>query len=156
MTTDFYLESDAFKNGEQIPEDYTMHGKNLSPPLRWDNVPKSTKELALICEDPDAPKNPPFIHWVLYKIPVSQKELKEGIGSEGNLAAKVGKNSTEKTTYMGPEPPPGSGIHRYYFRLFALDQKLDLQDGLTKDELFDAIRNHIISEAEIMGKHSYH
>src|SRR5437016_766070 len=120
----FKLESPAFKNSAEIPEDYTCHGKNISPPLKWSHVPEHAKELALICEDPDAPEKAPFIHWVAYHIPANFTELKEGVGHADKEFAQ-GKNSAGEITYMGPKPPENTGVHRYYFRLFAVDDTLD-------------------------------
>ncbi len=152
----FKIESPAFADAAKIPEDYTAHGKNISPPLKWANVPAHAKELALICEDPDAQKNPPFIHWVAYHIPAVLPELKENAGQSGDAEFAQGKNSAGEIAYTGPKPPPKTGSHRYYFRLFALDEILDIQQGASVEELMEAMRGHVIGEAEVMGKHEYH
>jgi len=152
----FNIESPAFKNTADIPEDYTCHGRNISPPLRWNHVPKHAQELALICEDPDVPQNPPFIHWVVYHIPSKQTEFKENVAEKLNKDLAHGKNSAGNETYTGPNPPEDTGIHRYYFRLFSLDSSLDLKAGATADELMEAMRGHIIGETGVMGKHQYH
>ncbi len=154
----FKIESPVFRDGSEIPENFTCHGDNHSPPLKWTNVPASAREFALICEDPDAPRNPPFIHWVVYNIKNDVFELPEGISTEDLQTDKFsqGVNSEGNTGYMGPRPPPNTGTHRYYFRLFALDQKMNLPPNLDKDQLEDALTGHIIGEAEIVGRHAHH
>jgi Raf kinase inhibitor-like YbhB/YbcL family protein len=154
--SEFRIESVAFKNSENIPEDFTAHGKNISPPLKWDGVPRHAQELALICEDPDAPKNPPFVHWVVYHIPVETKQIDENASEYSNGTLVLGKNSAGEETYIGPNPSENSGNHRYYFRLFALDSPVNLKKGASADELMEAMRGHIIAEADVMGKHQYH
>ena len=151
----FLLVSPGFKNGHDIPEQYTAHGKNVSPPLEWYDAPSDAQEFALIMEDPDAPKNPPYIHWVAYHISPDQTELKENVASNGG-AVVMGTNSDGMAVYTGPNPPEKTGVHRYYFRLFALDAKLDVQPGATADQLMEAMRGHVIGEAEIVGRHQYH
>ena len=151
----FKLESAAFKDQSRIPEDFTAHGKNISPPLSWSNVPHHAKELALICEDPDAP-NPPYIHWLAYHILAILPELKENAGQLNEAEFAQGKNSAGENAYTGPKPPPHTGSHRYYFRLFALDEIIDIRQGASVDELMEAMRGHIIGEADVMGKHESH
>jgi Raf kinase inhibitor-like YbhB/YbcL family protein len=154
--TEFAIESTAFKYGEMIPEDYTAHGKNISPPLRWLNVPKHAQELVLICDDPDAPQNAPFVHWILYGILPTITALPEGVTSNSYPALKQGKNSKDTLGFVGPNPPLNTGDHRYYFRLIALDRKLDLKPGASIDEVNVAMLGLILGEAEFMGKHRYH
>ena len=150
------IQSDAFKDKHEIPEEFTCHGKNMSPPLKWDNLPPHTVELALICEDPDAPQNPPFVHWVAYNIPKTKTGLEMGAGSKENSEISQGRNSAGEAYYLGPNPPPDTGIHRYYFRLFALDDRITLRAGASASELLDAIRDHVLAEAELCGRHEYH
>jgi Raf kinase inhibitor-like YbhB/YbcL family protein len=157
------LSSNAFEQGESIPQRHTAEGENVSPQLAWSGLPAGTKELALICDDPDAPsrKNPapqPWVHWVLYNLPGDLTELPEGLPREATLAspagAKQGTNSwpSDNIGYLGPEPPKGSGPHRYYFKLYALDTQIDLApDKATKDALVAAMKGHILAEAELMG-----
>ncbi len=151
------MKSGAFSNSEAIPKKFTQEGENLSPPLEWSGRSPSVEEFALICEDPDAPKNAPYIHWVIYGIAPDLTSLPEGIPAQAELTsplvAKQGRNSSGGTGYTGPLPPLDHGWHRYYFRLFALDKKLNLPSGLTSDELLDAIRNNILAEAETMGRY---
>jgi Raf kinase inhibitor-like YbhB/YbcL family protein len=156
----FAVKSPAFKDGSFIPEEYTSHGENMSPPLRFKNLPPGTQELVLLCEDPDAPK-PPFFHWVAYGLSPHQSELHPGIpegdfirGPQVNMSQGV--NSAGVVGYMGPKPPQNTGVHRYYFRVYALDQKLNLPPGLSVDEVLNAVKGHVIAETWTMGKHRYH
>jgi len=147
------LTSTAFKEGETIPKKYTCDGPDISPPLEWESAPANTGSLALIAEDPDAPMGT-WVHWVVYDIPPNVSELAENIPPEKTLpdGAVQGKNDFRNIGYGGPCPP--SGTHRYYFRLYALDTKLNLPPGSTKFDLVKAMQGHIVSEAQLMGKYS--
>lgn len=155
--SDFKLESPSFRDGAMIPVENTREGSDLSPALRWSGVPPSTEELALLCEDPDAPQEEPWVHWILCKIPPSLTELPEGVRLESRqemLGGCVqGTNSYGDIGYGGPLPPVGHGPHRYYFKLFALDEKIDVKNGITKNEFLDAIRTHVLGETELLGKY---
>ena len=141
------ISSSAFKNGESIPKEYTGEGEDMLPPLSWSGVPEGTKELALICDDPDAPRAKPWVHAVLYKIPAANTSV-----AEGSLDPAVwGKNDFGTNGYGGPMPPRGHGVHRYYFKLYALDTNVDLPPGASKEELLKAMEGHILGEAELMG-----
>ncbi|MCS7238888.1 MAG: YbhB/YbcL family Raf kinase inhibitor-like protein [Thermoguttaceae bacterium] len=153
--------SPAFKHGERIPTKYTADGQDISPPINWSNLPKGTKELVLICEDPDAPTAEPWIHWIVYKIPAELPGLPEGLPREARLreppGVLQGKNSWTigpNIGYRGPAPPPGSGIHRYFFRIYALDSKPVIEPGKDKKSLWRDISGHIIGEGELMGVYS--
>ena len=157
--------STAFKQGERIPKKYTGEGEDVSPPLAWKNVPEGTKELALICDDPDAPspKAPgpePWVHWVIYKISATAQGLPEGVTQAAQpkepAGALQGKNSwpSGNIGYRGPMPPPGSGNHRYFFRLYALKTPLDVKPGLEKQGLLDAMSGQILGQGELMGTYS--
>jgi Raf kinase inhibitor-like YbhB/YbcL family protein len=146
--------SSAFTEGQRIPKKYTGEGQDVSPPLAWSNVPEPTKELALICDDPDAPRGT-WVHWVIYKIPAGTKGLPEGVPQAPQLKAPngavQGMNSSDATGYHGPMPPPGHGVHHYHFKLYALDAPLDAKPGLDKKALSEAMRGHILAEGELMG-----
>jgi len=146
------LTSPSFEEGEMIPVQYTCDGKNISPALNWKNIPDSTKSLALIVEDPDAPGQT-WIHWVLYNIPPSVTELPENTSADKKLknGAVNGTSSFRKLGYGGPCPP--SGTHRYFFRIYALNTMLNLDPGATKTELVDAMKGHILSEGQLMGRY---
>ncbi len=126
---------------------YTADGENVNPPLNIDGIPENTKSLALIMDDPDAPRGT-WVHWVVFNIPPTIKEIPENTVPEG---AVVGKNSWGKSAYGGPDPP--SGIHRYFFKLYALDTTLDLDASATKANVEKAMEGHILAQAEFVGKY---
>jgi hypothetical protein len=140
-----HLSSSAFPPGGPIPVKYTGEGEDVSPPLAWDGVPAGTKEMALICDDPDAPRKEPWVHWVLTNIPADAN----GLG-EGEPSGRPGKNDFGRTGYNGPMPPPGK-VHHYCFRLYALDAPLDLKDAPTKENLLKAMEGHILAVGELVG-----
>lgn len=143
--------SPAFKDNERIPVKYTADGDDMSPPLKWMDIPEGVTEYALIVEDPDAPGGT-FTHWVIYGIPGNYDHLDDGVPQVEELdnGAMQGPNSGGKIGYMGPSPPKGKP-HRYIFTLYALDAKLDLPAGITKEELRTAMQGHIISEGKLTG-----
>ena len=147
--------STAFAPGQSIPRKYTADGKDISPPLAWSNLPPGTKELALIVDDPDAPRAQAWVHWVIYKIPPDVAGLAEGIPATAKLStppgALQGKNDFRATGYGGPAPPPGHGVHRYYFKLYALDAPLDLQAGADKGALLAAMEGRVLAEGQLIG-----
>ena len=144
--------STAFHEGSLIPAKYTCDGENISPPLAWTSVPRGTKSLALIADDPDAPMGT-FVHWVMYDIPATERKLGENIPREKTLTngRRQGVNGSKKIGYTGPCPP--SGTHRYYFKLYALDKMLELQPGATKQQVLDAMKGHILGQGQLMGKY---
>jgi len=149
----FTLTSTAFVHGGNIPSQYTCDGVDISPQLAWFGVPDSTKSFALICDDPDAPVGN-WVHWVLYNIPSEAREIKEKISNDAKLpnGAQHGFNDFRKFGYGGPCPP--GGTHRYFFKLYALDTMLYLTGKVTKQNLLDAMKGHILGQAELMGKYS--
>lgn len=152
------LTSPAFAEGAAIPKKYTGEGEDVSPPLEWTGLPEGTKELALVCDDPDAPRKEPWVHWVIYKIPPDTKGLAEGVPRTARpkhpAGALQGKNSWpdgENLGYRGPMPPKGHGPHRYFFTLYALDHVLDAEPGLTKEELIRKMSGHVLGIGRCMG-----
>jgi Raf kinase inhibitor-like YbhB/YbcL family protein len=146
------LTSTAFKEGEAIPASHGNEDQNLSPPLKWSDVPPNVKSFALICDDPDAPRGT-WVHWILFNIPADTRELKSAADGKVNIAGAVqGKNDFKELGYGGPAPP--SGTHRYYFKLYALDKTLDLKEGATKDDVVKAVKDHIVAQGQLMGKFS--
>lgn len=152
------VHSSAFQDGAPIPEKYTGDGDDVSPPLSWTGAPPGTREFALICEDPDAPSAEPWVHWVVYRIPAGTSELPEDIPAvaqtNGPVNAVQGKNSWPRgrtTGYRGPAPPPGHGVHHYQFKLYALDDELNLQPGATRQQLLEAIQGHVLAAGELIG-----
>ena len=149
----FMLTSTAFKHEGMIPTQYTCDSADISPQLAWSNVPESTKSFALICDDPDAPSGD-WVHWVMFNIPAETRELKEKVASDTVLpnGARHGITDFRKYGYGGPCPPRGT--HRYFFKLYALDSMLTLTDKVTKKDLLEAMKGHILGQAELMGKYS--
>jgi Raf kinase inhibitor-like YbhB/YbcL family protein len=142
---DFALESSAFQHAQAIPDDHTCEGRDVSPPLRWTDVPEGTRSLALIVDDPDAPSGV-FTHWTAWGLDPAAGGLREG-----EAAASEGRNDFGTTGYRGPCPPPGHGRHRYVFRLYALDTDVDVAGGAAKSDLEAAIEGHVLTMAELVG-----
>lgn len=150
----FELKSDAFQNGKLIPARYTCDGVNLSPKLMWSGAPEKTKSFALISDDPDAPVGT-WVHWVVWNIPAASSELKEGIAKIPALpdGTKQGFTDFKRAGYGGPCPP--GGTHRYFFKLYALDNTIDnLPSNATKSQLESAMKGHILGKSELMGTYS--
>jgi Raf kinase inhibitor-like YbhB/YbcL family protein len=147
------LTSPAFREGETIPKQYTADGDDRSPPLSWGEPPAGTQSFALIADDPDAPRGT-WVHWVLFDLPATERGLGEGVAAAETLpnAAKQGKNDFRKVGYGGPSPPPGKP-HRYFFKLYALDRKLDLHSGVTRAQVESAMKGHVLAEGQLMGKY---
>lgn len=147
--------SPAFIEGRPIPARHTEDGEDLSPELTWSGLPKGTKELALIVDDPDAPRSDSWVHWIVYKIPPDATGLPEGVPSNPTLenlkGAVQGKNTWGTIGYRGPAPPEGHARHHYHFKLYALDAPLEVGPGLDKRELLDAISGHVLSYRELVG-----
>jgi Raf kinase inhibitor-like YbhB/YbcL family protein len=148
--------SSAFKHGQPLPVDYTADGKNISPPLSWSGLPAGTRELAMIHEDPTAPTPQPFVHWVVYKIPAAAKGLPENIPADGPMppdlaGAFQGTSGFRRVGYRGPAPPKPGRVHEYHFIVYALSEPLDVQAGLTKAQLLEAMKGRIIGQGEIVG-----
>ncbi len=152
-----HLESTSFKDGGMIPSLYACNGKNESPELNWKGAPPKTKSFALVVEDPDASIQT-WIHWVIYNIPVKPAgisdntyELLEAFPRVDKMDNGIlqGSNDFKKVGYDGPCPP--SGMHRYYFELYALDSTLSLSAGMPKDLLVKAMKGHILAKTQIMG-----
>jgi Raf kinase inhibitor-like YbhB/YbcL family protein len=148
------LISTAFQQGEAIPQQYTGDGRNASPPLKWSNPPGGTRSLALVCDDPDAPRGT-FTHWVVFNLPAESRELSEGVPADATLpnGTVQGTNGFGKIGYSGPSPPPGKP-HHYFFKLFALDRQLDLKPGATEDQLLAAALVHVLAETQLMGTYA--
>jgi Raf kinase inhibitor-like YbhB/YbcL family protein len=149
--------SPTVKAGETIPADHTADGKNISPAIAWSNAPAATKEFALIMDDPDVPMPQPFVHWVIYKIPGAAKGIPENIPIEAGApmpkeieGAVQGLSGFKRPIYRGPAPPPGKP-HHYHFTVYALDASLDVQAGLTKAQLLEAMKGHIIGQGELVA-----
>jgi Raf kinase inhibitor-like YbhB/YbcL family protein len=147
----FMVNSSAFGPGAAIPKKFTCQGPDASPALEWSGSPAKTASFALIVDDPDAPAGT-WVHWVLWNLPASAHSLPEGVPKLEQLddGGRQGRNDFRKVGYNGPCPPPGK-THRYFFRLYALDGKLDLAPAATRQELDAAMQGHILAKAEYMG-----
>ena len=151
--TKFVLTSSAFDEGAMIPKIYTCDSTDISPELSWSGAPDGTKSFALIADDPDAPRGT-WVHWVAYNIDPSVSQLKEGIkGKEyPDSTMHQGVSDFRKFGYGGPCPP--SGVHRYFFKLYALDAMLDLKGKVTKADLLKAMEGHVLAETQLMGRYT--
>lgn len=143
----FTLTSPAFADGAAIPTQYTCDGDDRSPRLSWTGVPDGARSLALVLDDPDAPRGT-FTHWVVYDLPVELTELAEG-ATDGTQ----GRNSFGRSGYGGPCPPPGDNPHRYRFRLYALDLPTIALEAGTREELEQKIDTHVLGTAHLMGRY---
>jgi Raf kinase inhibitor-like YbhB/YbcL family protein len=145
------LKSSAFFSNQSIPRKYTCDGPDLSPPLEWSGVPDGTHTFALIVDDPDAPAGT-WVHWVVYDLPGESRTLPEGVSTTETLprGGAQGRNNFGRIGYGGPCPPPGRP-HRYVFKLYALDARVNLPPGATKAVLLKAIEGHIKTEAQLVG-----
>jgi Raf kinase inhibitor-like YbhB/YbcL family protein len=139
------ITSAAFSHKGMIPSKHTCDGADVNPPLSFDNIPEKSKSLALIVDDPDAPMGT-WVHWVVWNIGSGTKEIPEKSVPDGALQ---GTNDFRKQSYGGPCPP--SGTHRYFFKLYALDASLALKAGVTKAQLEEAMKGHILAQAELVG-----
>jgi hypothetical protein len=148
------LTSAAFEHEGRVPRKYTCEGDDMSPPLVWSGVPEGARSLALIVDDPDAPDpaapKMTFVHWVLYNLPVDAGGLAENAAAAGLPAgAREGMNDFGRTRFGGPCPPIGR--HRYFHKLYALDQVLPDLGAPTKEALLQAMEGHVLAEAQLMG-----
>ena len=137
------LASPEFKNNQAIPMKFSCEEIDINPALTILDVPAQAKSLALIMDDPDAP-NGTWVHWVVFDIPATVTNIKEN-----SIPGKQGRNDFDRLNYGGPCPPIGE--HRYFFKLYALDTLLNLPEGITKSKLEDAMKGHIIGEAQLVG-----
>jgi Raf kinase inhibitor-like YbhB/YbcL family protein len=153
--TTLSLTSTAFKEGDKIPVKYTCDGKDISPPLAWDEPPPQTQTLALMVEDPDAPGGM-FTHWVVFNIPATDRQLAENVPAQEQLenGALQGKNDFGKIGYGGPCPPRGS-VHHYRFTIYALDNSLDLKPGSSGKQVTDAMKGHALAQGQLMGTYQH-
>ena len=143
------ITSPAFQAGGDIPAKFTCNGTNVSPELQISGVPNEAKSLVLIVDDPDAPRSL-FTHWIVWNIDPKMTQVAENSAPAGGVQ---GTNDFGKRNYGGPCPP--FGTHRYFFKIFALDTKLELKPGARRAELDAAMRGHILAQGELMGRYSH-
>ncbi|HJD64756.1 MAG TPA: YbhB/YbcL family Raf kinase inhibitor-like protein [Rickettsia endosymbiont of Diachasma alloeum] len=151
----FEITSTAFKHNKRIPDKFTCKGQNISPHLEWSGFSSNTKSFVLIMDDPDAPVElaPPhgiWDHWIIYNIPASITQLQEG---EINDDIKVLNNGWKEKKYGGPCPLAGKP-HRYFFKLYALNDYLELEEDASKQDLVLALQKHLLGQAELIGIYS--
>ena len=148
---DFILSSPAFADGGAIPSKYTCAGDDISPELVWENPPDATRSFALVCDDPDAP-GATWVHWVIWGIPPALRNLPEGVPLDPVLdtGASQGITDFRRLGYGGPCPPGGKS-HRYFFKLYALDAAIQLPPGSTREELLEAMEDHVLAEVHLVG-----
>lgn len=153
--------SSAFDHHGMVPEANSAYGDNVSIDLSWSDLPEGTQQLALICDDPIVVEigmmEQPFVHWVMYNIPASASGLPAGLPSDATLemdgleGAVNGLNGLRRPGYFGPRPPANGQLHAYHFRVYALDDALNLEPGLGKAELLDAMEGHVLATGMLMG-----
>ena len=153
--------SSTFDHHGMVPEVNSAYGDNVSVDLRWANLPEGTQQLALICDDPIVVEigmmEQPFVHWVMYNIPASATGLPAGLPGDAALdvaglqGAVNGLNGLRRPGYFGPRPPANGQLHAYHFRVYALNESLDLAPGLGKAELLTAMDGHILATGMLMG-----
>ena len=148
------LKSPDFPTGGNIPKQFTCDGADISPALEWNAPPAATQSFALIADDPDAPVGT-WVHWVAFDLPAKLRALPQNFPKHEQLAdgSRQGRNDFGKIGYGGPCPPPGKP-HRYFFKLYALDAKLNLKPGATKKDVERAMQGHILAQGEYLGKYS--
>lgn len=137
--------SDVFEENQHIPKKYTCDGDGINPPLRITNIPGETKSLVLVVDDPDAPGGT-FTHWLVWNIPGDFNYIEEDSVPEGSIE---GVNDGGEIGYYPPCPPEGA--HRYFFRVYALDKIIDIEEGADRSKLMQIIDDHIIDQAELIG-----
>jgi Raf kinase inhibitor-like YbhB/YbcL family protein len=141
----FSIKSSAFAEGGTVPKQFTCDGNDAPPPIKVSDPPEGTRSFALIMEDPDAPKGT-FTHWLAYDIPASKTDLQVDAG-------KTLPNSFGRDGYGGPCPPSGHGPHRYFFKVYAVDQPSLRLAGQTRQDLERALETHTVAKAELMGRY---
>ena len=154
--------SSVFDHHGMVPEEYSAYGDNKSIDLSWSNLPAGTVQLALICDDPKVVEigmmPEPFVHWVAYNIPASASGLPAGLPTDAEVMGVAGLdgminglNGTRRPGYFGPRPPVNGQLHAYHFRVYALDADLDLDAGLNKEQLLEAVDGHVLATGMLMG-----
>ena len=146
------ITSPVFQEGGRIPSEHTCDGADVSPPLQWTGVPQGAKSLALISDDPDAPMGD-WVHWVFYDLPPDIVELPFAVPNIEKIPSggTQGRTDFGSIGYGGPCPP--SGMHRYFFKIYALDAMLRLKPGATKKELLRAMQGHVLAEGQLTGRY---
>lgn len=145
------ITSPVFEQNGVIPQKYSADGENVNPPLKIEDVPKNTKSLVLIVDDPDVPPAAGvsvWDHWVVFNVSPNMTSISEN----WEVAGTLGQTTGGKMNYTGPKPPDKE--HRYFFQVYALDTELALPAGVTKSEVFEAMSGHILDQAELIGRYA--
>ena len=147
------VKSPAFANNEKIPAKYTADGENINPSLTISEIPKNTKSLVLIVDDPDAQRvvGYTWIHWVVFNIQTEGDTIEI---KENSIPGTPGESTYKKPEYGGPSPPTGTGVHNYHFKIYALNKKLELPEMSPLDSIQKEIQNHILAESILTGQYS--
>lgn len=150
------VRSEAFREGGEIPDEYSAYHQNISPPLDWSGVPQTAPSLVVMVEDPDAPPPAsPFVHWLVYNLSPAEERLRQDVAKGDVLDRPAGftegDNSTGSAGYLGPKPPKADPPHHYHFQVFALDKKVELPRGATRQELLRAMDGHVVGKGRLVG-----
>jgi Raf kinase inhibitor-like YbhB/YbcL family protein len=150
------VKTTSFPAGELIPDQYSAYGNGISPQLSWTGVPPGTVTLFVAVEDPDAPGNAPFVHWLVANVPPKMTEVPEANGNDVARPALfqggvLGRNGQGGLGYFGPKPPAGDSPHHYHFEVFALDKSLDLPEGFDRTDAVRAMEGHVIGKGRVVG-----
>jgi Raf kinase inhibitor-like YbhB/YbcL family protein len=150
------LTTTAFQPGGDIPSVHTCDSSDVSPALAWADAPDATQSFALIVDDPDAPAGD-WVHWVVFNLPATTRALPGGLAPGAKLISggRQGRNDFGRVAYGGPCPPPGPA-HHYHFKLYALDTIVDLPSGASKADLQEAMQDHVLAQAELIGRYRRH
>lgn len=153
-TVNLTVTSSAFQSGQSIPNRHSASGGNIAPPLAWSQLPPKTKSVALIVDDPDAPRAGGYVHWVLYNLSPETNSFAAGTPPGAQVAALgsalQGRSDHGDLGYFGPQPPPGKP-HHYHFHIYALDQILPLRPGANRRELAVAMSGHVLAQGDLVG-----
>ncbi len=147
------IQSPAFAHNEKIPADYTADGKDINPQLKISKIPKETKSLVLIVDDPDARRvcGYTWVHWIIFDIPVEGDIVEI---PENSTIGIPGESTYKKPSYGGPNPPAGTGIHNYHFKIYALDKKLKLPKMTSLSKITESMKNHVLANSTLIGQYS--
>lgn len=147
--------SASFSSGEPIPDRYSAYHENVAPALAWSSGPEETRSFAVICDDPDAPREEPFVHWLMANIPPDVDAIPEGLDKTETpselMGGIQGTGTKHELGYFGPRPPAEHGVHHYHFRVYALAHTLNLHPGFSREALDEAMEGLILAQGEIVG-----
>lgn len=146
------VHSPAFEDDGEIPRQYTADGEGISPPLMWTGIPPQADSLVVMVEDPDAPMPHPLVHAIVVDLDAEEEALPEGaLKSAGRSGLNSGLNSYLQASWLPPDPPPGHGVHRYAFQVFALSAGPDFPEAPGREVVLDALRERTIAAGCLIG-----